>query len=113
MSQETVNEKMARMRAARKDENNKPIPEDEYRSVSDEEFHDSRDKLAEAYLEYFDAYFIYLEKDSYRTYFKFQKKLRHLIDMAKLVQLDCQDNFYNERLRPGIRKQRKRNAQQK
>lgn len=111
MAKETTEEKMARMRANATPQ--KPMKEDEYRTVSTEEFTDSHDALVKAYLKYFDAYFLYLKRDSIRSYYDFQKELRNLIDQAKLVQKDCQDHFYADRLRPGVRKQRKKNAQQK
>jgi|AntRauTorcE11898_2_1112593.scaffolds.fasta_scaffold00304_10 hypothetical protein len=108
MAKESMDEKMARMRAAAY--HPPPKEPEEYRVVSDEEFTDAHDAFAKAYLEYFDAYFLYLERDSYRTYYSYQKKLREVIELAKLVQLDAQDNFYKERLRPGVRLQRGKNA---
>ena len=107
---ETVEEKMARMRA--KATPSQPKAEDEYRVVSDKEFTDSHDALTKAYLKYFDAYFLYLERDSIRSYYSYQKQLREVIELAKILQKDSQDNFYEERTRPGVRRQRKKNAQQ-
>jgi len=106
--QETVTEKMDRMRAI--SNKGKPQEPEDYRKVSDEEFTDSHDALTKAYLDYFDAYFLYLKQDSVRTYYACQKRLKHLTATAKLLQLDCQDNFYKNRLRPGVRKQRKKNG---
>jgi len=90
-----------------------PKQQEEYRTVSDEDFTDSHDALAKAYLAYFDAYFLYIKKGSIRSYYECQKQLRTVIEQAKIVQKDCQDNFYKDRKRPGVYKQRKLDAQQK
>ncbi|SRR6056297_3008227 len=104
---ESVEEKMARMRAVRSPQ--KPKEDHEHRKVTDEEFEDTHDQLVKAYLEYFKTYFRYLEQDSYRTYYAHQKSIRRLLDLTKLIQKDSQDHFYRKRERPGSKVRKRKN----
>lgn len=61
---------------------------------------DTHDKLVKTYLEYFKTYDHYMERGTVRGYYAHQKNVRELYRLAKLLNKELQEEFYNCRPRP-------------
>jgi len=70
------------------------------------------DELVNAYLEYFKTYDLWKERPSVRRYFSHQQCVRKIMKLAKLMNKQLQDEFYENRERPGVKLKREPDAQQ-